>query len=338
MTPAPSPAVEMPAEKAGIVASTRRSLRPSTAHGRQRLAEVALLLLMLSWAVNFIVVKGTGGEIPPMTFGAVRFTTGGLLLLVLLRWREGTIRLPRADILPIAILGMLGFGVYQVLWASAIQLITAGDSALLIAATPVFAVLIAVIARSDHLTAPKLAGALLSFVGVAVVVGRGESGAQFSLVGEFVTLAAAACWAVYTSYIARYLRHHSPLAIAAWAALFGALFQWPFGLAAALSVDWSRVGPLAYGGWLYSAVLSAGLGNIILYDAIRLLGPARATAFQFLVPLFTVVIGALVLAEPVRAAQGVGGAIIVAGVLLTRRGGLARSPEAVSGISSLPAE
>ncbi len=328
----------MPAEKAGIVASARRSLRPSTSPGRRRLAEVALLLLMLSWAVNFIVVKGTGDEIPPMTFGAVRFTVGGLLLLGLLRWREGTIRLPRADVVPIAILGVLGFGIYQVLWASAIQLITAGDSALLIAATPVLAVLIAVIARSDHLTTAKLAGALLSFVGVAVVVGRGASGDQFSLLGDLVTLAAAACWAVYTSYIARYLRRHSALAIAAWAALFGAMFLWPFGLVAALSVDWGRVGPLAYGGWLYSAALSAGLGNIILYDAIRLLGPARATAFQFLVPLFTVIIGALILAEPVRAAQVIGGTIIVAGVLLTRRGGLARAPEAVSGISSLPAE
>jgi drug/metabolite transporter (DMT)-like permease len=328
-----------PAAEAGVPVSARSiRIRPTSAAGRRRLAEVGLILLMLSWAVNFIAVKWTGAEIPPMTFGAVRFTWAGLLLLGLLRWREGSIRLPRADILPIAALGVIGFGIYQVLWASAIQLITAGDSALLIAATPVLAVLMAVIARSDHLTAPKVAGALISFAGVAIVVGRGESNDQVSLLGDLVTLAAAACWAIYTSFAAPWLRRHSPLAVSAWAVTFGAIFLWPVGAVASLGMDWSRVEPLAYGSWLYSGLIAAGIGNIVLFEAIRLLGPARATAFQFLVPLFAVIIGALALSEPVRPGQIVGGTVIVAGVLLTRRGGVAGTPEAVSGTSSLPAE
>jgi drug/metabolite transporter (DMT)-like permease len=331
--------IETPAGPAGVPVSGRPSRARIPFTARQRLvAEVGLLLVMISWAVNFITVKGTGGQIPPMTFAWVRFTAAGILLLGLLRWREGAVRLRRADVWPMILLGVIGFGVYQVLWASAIQLISAGDSALLIATTPVIAVLMAVVARSDTLTAPKVAGAVLSFAGVAVVVGGGGSGDAFSLVGYLVTLAAAVCWAIYTSFGAPVLRRNSPLAVAAWAVVFGALFLAPFGVVAAFDADWSRVEPIAYGGWIYSGLIAAGIANVVMYDGIRVLGPARAVAFQFLVPLFAVVIGALVLAEPIRPDQVAGGLIIVAGVLLTRRGSGGRSPERESGTPSFPPE
>lgn len=336
---------ETPASTAGVPVSGRPI--PGRAGGagvvfttrQRRLAELGLLLVMISWAVNFITVKGTGEQIPPMTFAWVRFTAAGLLLLGLLRWREGSVRLPRRDVLPLVLLGFVGFGIYQVLWASAIQLISAGDSALLIATTPVLAVLMAVVVRSDTITVPKLAGALVSFAGVAVVVGRAGSGAdQGALVGYLVTLLAAVCWGLYTTVGAPVLRRSSPLRVAAWAVMFGALFLAPFGFDAARDADWSRVEPVAYAGWIYSGLIAAGIANVVMYDGIRVLGPARAVAFQFLVPIFAVVIGALVLAESIRANQVVGGLIIVAGVLLTRRGRPGRSPEAVSGTTSLPPE
>jgi len=153
-----------------------------------------------------------------------------------------------------------------------------------------------------------------------------------------VTLAAAVCWAVYTSFGAPVLRRNSPLAVAAWAVMFGALFLAPFGIVAAASTDWRLVEPIAYGGWVYSGLIAAGIANVVMYDGIRVLGPARAVAFQFLVPLFAVLIGALVLAESIRPDQVAGGLIIVAGVLLTGRGGAGRLPEAVAGTSSLPPE
>jgi len=255
-----------------------------------------------------------------MTFAWVRFSVAALLLLALLRWREGSIGLPRRDLPPIAALGVIGFGVYQVLWASAIQLITAGDSALLVATTPVLAVLTAVLARSDTLTAPRVVGALISFSGVAIVIGRGGSaGQQVSLVGDVVTLAAALCWAIYTSFGAPVLRRHSPLAVSAWAIAAGSLALAPFGLVAAAGADWSGVEPIGVAAWAYSALIAAGISNVVLFDGIRLLGPARAVAFQFLVPLFAVLIGAAVLAEPISTGQLIGGAVIVVGVLLTRR-------------------
>ena len=59
------------------------------------------------------------------------------------RGEQGSFRLPRGDIVPVFLLGAIGFGCYQMLWTVALQTVPAGDSALLIAATPVMTALLA---------------------------------------------------------------------------------------------------------------------------------------------------------------------------------------------------
>jgi drug/metabolite transporter (DMT)-like permease len=66
-------------------------------------------------------------------------------------------------------------------------------------------------------------------------------------------------------------------------------------------------------------MLAAGIANVFVLNAVRYVGPTRATAMQFLVPAGAVVLGAIFLAEPVGLPQVIGGAVIVLGVWLTRR-------------------
>ena len=53
---------------------------------------------MVFWAGNFIVVKGAIEVLPPVGFTFLRYCIAAITLLILLRWREGAIRLPRGDI------------------------------------------------------------------------------------------------------------------------------------------------------------------------------------------------------------------------------------------------
>jgi drug/metabolite transporter (DMT)-like permease len=296
---------------------SRRGARSATTD--RRLAELGVLFVTLVWASNFIVVKATIEVLPPIAVAALRFGLGALVLLAILKWREGTIRLPLRELGPMAVVGVLGFGIYQVLWSTGLESVTAGDSALLIAATPVMTALLAVVAGSDTLTPRKLAGALVSFAGVAIVV-AGDQGLPLgaSLAGGLLTLGAALCWAFYTSFGAPILRRHSPLRTTTWAVTAGALFLLPFGAFQLTGVDWSRVGPPAWAAIVYSAILPVAIANVIVFHGVKLLGPTRITSFQFLVPAFAVLMGAAFLREPIRPAQVVGGAVIVAGVLVTR--------------------
>jgi drug/metabolite transporter (DMT)-like permease len=278
-----------------------------------------VLVVMAFWAANFIVVKAAIAQIPPVTFAFLRFGLAALTLVILLRWREGRLGLPRRDVLPILGLGALGFGIYQILWSVALQAIPAGDSALLIATTPVITALLAVTNGADTLTRTKLLGSLVSFAGVGVIVSSGHGlSLGGAIVGDVLTLVAALCWSIYTAYGAPILRRHSPLRTTAWAMVGGSLVLALPGAWQAIGVDFGSVTGDAWAGLAFSAFLPAGVANVVVFNAIRLLGPTRITAYQFLVPFMAVLLGAAFLSEGVRIDQLLGGIVIVLGVAISR--------------------
>ncbi|MFI5226991.1 MAG: DMT family transporter [Candidatus Limnocylindrales bacterium] len=285
----------------------------------RRAAEAAVIGAMVIWAANFIVVKSTIPILTPVGYAFLRFTVAGLALLAICRWREGSVAIPRRDILPLAGLGVLGFGLYQMLWSTALSSTTVGNSALLIGATPVFTAIVAAALGTDTLSPIRATGVAVAFVGVAVVAAGHGIGLEGAALGDVMTLGAAISWAIYVSLGATILRRHSPLRATVWTITFGALFLAPFGLVELTTVDYAQVGPAQVAGLLYSALLSSALGNVAVFWGVSILGPTRTTNFQFLPPALAIVFAAVFLGEPVLATQLVGGAIIVAGVLLARR-------------------
>lgn len=280
---------------------------------------------MVVWAANFIVVKDAIATLPPVGFTMLRYGLAAIALLVILRWTEGAIRLPRPDVARILVLGGLGFGLYQILWTVGLLSIPAGDSALIIASTPVLVAVLAVVAGADTLTPMKFVGAALSFLGVVVVIAAGVGiSMSGSAIGSILTLAAAACWASYTAFAAPVLRRHSPLVLTTWATIGGTLVLIPPGVAqllapGALGPDQAaKLVPIMLA-IAYSGVLAAALANVIVFNGVRLLGPTRVITLQSFVPPMAVVLAFIFLREPIRPAQVVGGLIIVLGVALTRR-------------------
>jgi drug/metabolite transporter (DMT)-like permease len=285
---------------------------------------------MVAWAGNFIVVKDAITLLPPVAFTFLRYSLAAITLLCILRWTEGAIRLPRPETLRILLLGGLGFGIYQILWTVGLQTISAGDSSLIIAATPVFTAVIAVLIRADTLSPVKGLGILLSFIGVVLVIAAGV-GLELtgSPVGYALTLAATICWATYTAVGANVLRRHSPLVLTTWATIGGTFVLAPIGIGQLLAPG--AIGPAQADALLsivfavaYSGILAAAIANVIVFNGVRLLGPTRITAMQSLTPALAVILAYIFLSEPIRLGQVIGGVIIVAGVALTRFG--ARRP------------
>jgi drug/metabolite transporter (DMT)-like permease len=276
---------------------------------------------MILWAANFIVVKSALAVLPPVGFTFLRFVLASLTLFALLRWREGSVGLPRRDLLAICGLGALGFGIYQILWTTGLTTVPAGDSALIIASTPVIVAILAVIAGSDMLTRSKLVGGLISFVGVAVVIASGPGlTLGRSIGGEAITLLAALCWSVYLAFGAPFLGRQSPLRATAWATLAGTIVLAPVAIVQLASAGLTALPVDALGAVLYSGFLAAGVSNVIVQNGVKVIGPTRTSAYQFLVPALAVVLAFFLLAEPIRVGQVIGGIVIVVGVLVTRGG------------------
>jgi drug/metabolite transporter (DMT)-like permease len=275
---------------------------------------------MAVWAGNFIVVKAAIGILPPIGYTFLRFALGGVFLLAFTRYREGSVGIPFRDLVPIAALGALGFGVYQMLWTTALQHTTAGTSSLIIAATPIFTMLIAAAIGSDTLSRWKVLGATVSFCGVGAVIAAGTGLAiDNRLIGELMTLFAALLWAAYMALGAPFLRRHSPLRTTAWAIAAGTVVLIPFGTWQLVGTDLSAIGPGAILAVIYSGVLAAAISNVIVFRGVKRLGPTRIANLQFLVPALAVLLAAVFLGEPIQLIQVLGGATIVLGILIARR-------------------
>ncbi len=279
---------------------------------------------MVVWSANFIVVKDVIGIVPPVAFSFVRYALSSLTLLLLLRWSEGEIRRP-AGLGRILLSGALGFGLYQMLWTVGLQTIPAGSSALLIAATPVLTAVIAALVGADTLTPSKALGVLVSFIGVVLVIASGV-GIELtgSPIGFALTLGAALCWAIYTAVGARAMRQHTPLSFTTWATIGGTMALAPIGIGQLASSG--TIGGLTADQWptvilaiVYSGIVAAAISNILVLNGVRLLGPTRITTTQALVPAMAVILAFVFLHEPIHLGQVLGGAIIIAGVALTRR-------------------
>ena len=316
-----SPEARRPAEPAPTApASTRPAAYALSAIPRaRRLAEVAILLVMLTWGANVVVVKAILSDVPPILFAFVRFGTAFLVLLAVLRWREGSVGLPRRDILPLFLLGLAGFGLYQDLWATALERTTAANSALITAGTPVSTLLIAAAIGSDKLSPTKALGALIGFSGVVAVVAATHGfGFTRASTGDLMTFAATICWACYVAFGAPVLRRHSPLRTATWAIGFGCLGMLPLAAWQVTSFDPSRIHASTIAFFLFCSLLAAAAANVVMFEAVKVLGPARAMLFQFLVPAFAVAMAAVFLGEAIVVGQLAGGAVIVVGILVAR--------------------
>jgi len=279
-----------------------------------------VLLVMLVWAGNYVVVKLAVSETSPAGFNFLRMVVAAIPLLAVLLARSGSLALPRRDIVAIAGLAAVGFSLYQLLWGTALVTTSAGDSALIIGASPALIAIIAVLVGSDRFTWGKALGVATALVGISFVVSA-QGGFRLDSVGlgDALTLGAALCWATYVAVGTPMFRRVPAVAAAAWAVTFGAIWLIPFGVPDLVADPGSylRPGPLL--ALAYSGLLAIGVSQVLVARAIPALGPIRFANIQFILPPLTVVLGAIVLDESIRAGEIVGGAIIVVGVLLSRR-------------------
>jgi drug/metabolite transporter (DMT)-like permease len=288
----------------------------------RRVAEAGVLLVMLIWSANYVVVKSAVGEVPPTGFNFLRLVIGAVALLGFLRLGGGPVLLARRDMFAMAGLGAIGFSLYQFLWGTALTTTTAGDSALIIGASPAIIAVTAVALGVDRFTWNKGAGAVIALAGVALVVASGSGLALGQAgVGDLLTLGAAACWALYVAIGTPLFSRVRPAASAAWGIAFGALWLVPFGVADILRDPAAYLAPVPLLAVLFSGLLAVAISQVLVMRAVPSLGPIRFANYQFMLPPLAVILGAVFLGEAIRPGEVVGALVIVLGVLLARRDG-----------------
>ena len=302
-------------------------MRPSSAApAPQALVLAAFAAVYLIWGSTYLGIRLAIDSLPPLLMAGTRFVlAGGLLYLVLrLRGEPNPDRGHWRSAVGVgALLLMAGNG--GVCWAQ--QTVPSGVVALIVAAVPLWIMLMDWLRPGGRRPSPQVvAGLLVGMTGVGLIVlGRDPQGQRMvQPAAAAVLVAANLCWAAGSIYARHARQPASALMAVALQMLTGGALQLLLGLALgeAESLDLGRITARSAWAFAYLTLVGSLVGYTAYVWLLQVSTPARVSTHAYVNPFVAVLLGRLVLHEPVPRSVVLAGALILASVvLITRRRG-----------------
>lgn len=285
-------------------------------------AYAAWVVVCLVWGTTYLAIRIALETVPPMLMAGIRWVSAGALLVVFLLARG--VKLPSRSTWPaLAIIGILmnSVGNGAVVWAE--LTVPSGLAALLVAAAPFWMVGVErFMPRPDPVTPLRVTGLVVGFGGIVLLVWpeltRATAGGGM-LVGAAATQLACVGWALGSSYSRRRQTREHVMASAAVQMLAGGTVLMAVGMTigewSALSFNLRTFSATAY------LVVAGSIAAFTAYlYALKHLPVATVSTYAYINPVIAVVLGTVALDEPLSPRLAVAGAIVLAGMMLVRRG------------------
>lgn len=294
------------------------------------LATISYLLIATAlWAGNAIAGRllVASGAVSPITLSLVRWGLAALLLLPL-GWRVFT---PTSAFWQnkrrFVLLGLFGVGSYNVLLYLALETSTAINVTLIGASMPIWMLLIGAVFYQTKPGLLQLVGAVVSLLGVAIVLTRGDLSTLLSMqmvLGDLLIMFATITWAFYSWMLSRpgaSTERQWPWAQFLMAQVFVGLLWTGFFDVFEIAAGQAY---LDLNLWTASLILFVAIGpSLIAYRCWGLgvngAGPTVAAFFANFIPLFTAILSAAMLGEPPQLFHGLAFAFIVSGIVISSR-------------------
>ena len=276
-----------------------------------------LLALAVIWGGAFFFISVAVREVPPITYVWLRVTFAALALWAYVWWRGGGSGLPRWAWRSVLLLALINNVIPFLLFGWGQTHIASGLASILNATTPIWGVVVAHLFTSDERMTPrKVAGVLLGFGGVALMLGPdllrslgNDALAQLACVVASLSYALAGVWA------RRFKKQGiSPLAVSTGQLTAGALLMLP--LALVIDQPWLRPIPSAgaLAAILALAVVCSALGYVLYFRLIDSAGATNALLVTLLVPPVAILLGWLFLSEVIGPRDFAGLGLIAVGL------------------------
>lgn len=285
-----------------------------------------MLGAVLIWGGSFIATKAAVLDVPPIGFAVVRFILATLVLLAAHVMTRTPLRLPRAYWGRVAIAGLLGVTLTYGLENVALKFTTAGNGALFIAASPLLTIAGAVLVLRERLTVRLGLGALLAFVGMALLLG---AHVDRTGLGDALMALDALVGVVYSLVSKKLAEDLSPLTTLTYSFAVGTLGLLPLAGAEAcwLPAGW-HVTPTVVGAWLFLGVLASCVAYWLWMYALGRLSASRVGIYLYLLPVVTLSLSAWWLHEPMGPVRALQASMVLGGVYLASSTSLGRPKEA----------
>lgn len=281
------------------------------------------LFAVIVWGASFVATKVALQDISPVTIVWLRFLMGLAILGMAVALRKQFALPDKREWGYFALLGFLGITFHQWLQSNGLQTSEAGTTAWIVATTPVFMALLGRVLLKETLGWAKILGILLAFMGVLVVVSKGDPASisigRFGAPGDALILVSAVNWAVFSALSRRGLKSHPASLMMFYVMGFGWLFTT---LLFVTTGGFAEIRALTFSGWLgvlFLGIFCSGLAYIAWYDALKALATAQTGVFLYIEPLVALVVAFFILGEAILPASLIGGVVILLGVWLVNR-------------------
>ena len=296
---------------------------PVTGSVDRRAIWVGLAILYGVWGSTYLAIAVAVDTLPPFLMAAARFGLAGLALLawVAIRRRESLNMPSRRQLLDSTVVGalLLGGGMGLVAWGE--QTIPSGITAVVVAMMPVWVAIFGGAFFGDRL--PRIAGLgiVVGFVGVAILVGPTALGAPEALdaPGVLAVLVAPIAWSIGSLYASHRARlPGDPLVATGMQMVAGSLVLAFMAVATGEPgrFEPARVSIESFAAFLYLTVIGSVLAFTTFGWMLRVAPLPLVATYAYVNPVIAVILGALILAEPIEPRMLLAGAIIVGAVAL----------------------
>lgn len=313
------------------------SLNRTSALGRAVVANVGLLVMVTIWGAMFPALERILRTWDVFSATAGRHTLAVISLLVVLSIRERRIPVHRGlPWLRLLLLGFFGMSVTSLLTTLSVYFSSGASAAIASATNPITSAITARLLHRVPLLPGIVIGSVLSTAGGLIAI-LGDNGAAVDLRGgELLLVVANVLWTWYSMMAQRWLAGYSQLHISGLTALTGLIGLYAViavaGVAgvAEFRIDLSPV-PVAL--LVFSGAISVAVGNSLWHFGVSRVGVTIAAMYNNLIPVVAVVIAFWAGTKP-PAAQLVGAAVIIAGVLYAQAMALRRQPAQAAAVEA----
>jgi drug/metabolite transporter (DMT)-like permease len=276
-----------------------------------------LLFLSVLWGGSFFFISVAVREVGPLTFVLIRVALAAAALWLFLLARRAAPRLPRDALGALFVLALLNNVIPFSLFAWSQTQIASGLASILNGTTPIWGVIVAhLFTRDERITPARLAGVLLGFAGVTVMIGAdllGDLGT--ALLAQLACLAATLCYALAGVWARRFRTMGvAPVTVATGQLSIAALVMLP--LALLIEQPWLRPAPSAeaWAAILALALFCTALAYILYFRLIETAGATNALLVTLLIPPTAILLGWLFLGEALEPRHFVGLLLIALGL------------------------
>ncbi len=283
-----------------------------------RIDWLLFVVLGFFWGSSYLFIKiGVDAGLPPFMLITLRLLIGFALLATVVAVARESLPRDARTYGHLIVMGAVNIAIPFSLITWAELTVDSALAAILNAAVPLFVIVIAAIfLRDERITINRLAGLAVGFIGVAILVGFDPGDlAGSDMAGELALIGSTISYAVGAVYSRRNIHGLRPM--------IPALFQVGFALimVSILTLVFEEpfstpITPEAWFSVIWLGLLGSGLAYLVFFRLLGRWGATRTSMVAYLLPVYGIALGALVLSEPIDARLLIGTALVIGGVAL----------------------